>query len=76
MSLRAIRQLYVSGLPWTVGQRDLYEYFATFGPVVYHNVIFDRATGLSKKYGFIEFGNDDGYRAVLRQKTHTIDGHF
>ncbi|CAG2113169.1 unnamed protein product [Medioppia subpectinata] len=75
-ALRAARNLYVSGLPWTVGHRDLFEYFSAYGPIVYHSVAFDKTTGMSKRYGFVNFGHDEAIRAVLKQKTHVLDGNI
>lgn len=50
---RALQKLFVGNLHWTIGHRELREYFREFGRVVQSNVVFDKKTGLSKGYGFI-----------------------
>ncbi len=57
--------LFVAKLsPATTGQ-DLEELFKEFGEVVSAKVIFDRETGNSKGYGFVEMKNDDEARAAI-----------
>lgn len=70
---RAAR-LYVGNLPWTVGHRQLREYFAQFGPVQSARVVFDRSTGLSKGYGFIEFMSASDAAEATNKQIHTLEG--
>lgn len=71
---RAAR-LYVGNLPWTVSHRQLREYFAQFGPVQSARVVFDRSTGISKGYGFIEFSNTSAVANATNKQLHTIEGY-
>lgn len=70
---RAVR-LYVGNLPWTVGHRQLREYFSQFGPVQSARVVFDRSTGLSKGYGFIEFATPTAATDATSKQIHTLEG--
>lgn len=70
---RAAR-LYIGNLPWTVGHRQLKEYFAQFGPIQSARVVFDRSTGLSKGYGFIEFASADSAADATNKQVHTLEG--
>jgi RNA recognition motif-containing protein len=70
---RAAR-LYIGNLPWTVGHRQLREYFAQFGQLQSAKVVFDRSTGLSKCYGFIEFVNSSSAADVTNKQVHTLEG--
>lgn len=70
---RAAR-LYVGNLPWTVGHRQLKEYFSQFGPVQNARVVFDRSTGLSKCYGFIEFVSPSSAADATNKQVHTLEG--
>lgn len=67
-------RLYVGNLPWTVGHRQLREYFAQFGPVQTARVVFDRSTGLSKGYGFIEFVSSSSAADATNKQVHTLEG--
>lgn len=70
---RAAR-LYVGNLPWTVGHRQLKEYFAQFGLIQSARVVFDRSTGLSKGYGFIEFASATSAADATNKQVHTLEG--
>lgn len=72
-TVRAAR-LYVGNLPWTVGHRQLREYFAQFGPVQSARVVFDRSTGLSKGYGFVEFVNTSAAADATNKQVHSLEG--
>ena len=47
-------KLYVGNLPWSVDNSKLEELFSDFGTVVSANVITDRATNISRLFGFVE----------------------
>lgn len=74
MATARIARLYVSNLPWTVGHRQLREYFAQFGPVQSAKVVFDTSTGLSKGYGFVEFQNKSASDDANNKQSHTLEG--
>lgn len=76
MASRNVLKVFVGNLPWTVGHRELRQHFAQFGHVVTSNVIFDRSTGMSKHFGFVQFGNRTGYDAALNKATHLLEGHI
>lgn len=73
-STARVARLYVGNLPWTVGHRQLREYFAQFGPVQNARVVFDRSTGLSKGYGFIEFATPSAAADATNKQQHMIEG--
>lgn len=56
---RTLQKLFVGNLHWTIGHRELKEYFTEFGRVLAANVVFDKKTGLSKGYGFVVFKSPD-----------------
>lgn len=73
-SQRAAQKLFVSNLPWTVSHRELRGYFSEFGRVFTSNVIFDKKTGLSKRYGFVTI--DKNALPNVEQRTkHTLENH-
>jgi len=57
-------KLYVGGLPFSTTDEELQELFAVHGKVASAKVIFDRDSGRSKGFGFVEFENDDEGKAA------------
>ncbi|KXK04249.1 MAG: RNA-binding protein (RRM domain) [Acidobacteria bacterium OLB17] len=60
-------KLYVGNLSFRVTSEDLQEHFATAGAVESANVVFDRETGRSRGFGFVEMGSDDAAAAAISQ---------
>ena len=60
-------KLYVGNLSFRVTSEDLQEYFATAGAVESANVIFDRETGRSRGFGFVEMASEDAANAAIAQ---------
>lgn len=60
-------KLYVGNLSFRVTSEDLQEYFATAGAVESANVVFDRETGRSRGFGFVEMGSEDAANAAIAQ---------
>jgi len=59
--------LFVANLhPSTKGE-DLKELFSQFGSVLSAKVIMDKETGNSKRYGFVEFANDEEGEIAIAQ---------
>lgn len=66
-------KIFVGNVPWTVGHRELRNYFAQFGKVSWAQVIFDRRTGLSKGYGFVSFQKASALDNLEATKKHTLE---
>ncbi|XP_061921202.1 ELAV-like protein 2 isoform X6 [Entelurus aequoreus] len=47
--------LYVSGLPKTMTQKELEQLFAQYGRIITSRILVDQVTGLSRGVGFIRF---------------------
>ena len=58
-------KLYVSNLPYSVGDAELEAHFASAGTVSSAVVITDRETGRSRGFGFVEFENDEEAKAAI-----------
>lgn len=76
MATRAASKLFVGNLPWTVGTRELRQYFSEFGHVASANVIFDKNTGFSRGYGFVVFSTTDGIQAAKARTDHALEGNL
>lgn len=67
-------KLFVRNLPWTVANRQLKEYFSAFGHVSTATVVFDKNSGMSRGYGFVQFSSKEAIEVVSKQKFHTLEG--
>ncbi|KAL3207357.1 hypothetical protein MRX96_010150 [Rhipicephalus microplus] len=73
MASRSALRIFVGNLPWTIGRKELREHFSQFGYVASSNVIFDKKTGMSKGFGFVTFGNRDGFISATKQQQHVLE---
>ena len=57
--------IYISGLSYGINNADLTNLFAEFGEVSSAKVIFDRETGRSRGFAFVEMEDDqDAAKAI------------
>ena len=59
------KKLYVGNLSYNTTEDGLRNFFAGYGSVVSVKIIFDRETGNSKGFGFIEMGTDEEANAAI-----------
>jgi RNA recognition motif-containing protein len=59
------KKLYVGNLSYNTSEDGLRNLFAEFGNVASAKIIFDRETGNSKGFGFIEMGSDEEASAAI-----------
>jgi cold-inducible RNA-binding protein len=60
-------KLYVGNLSFRVTSEDLQEYFGAAGSVESANVVFDRETGRSRGFGFVEMADEDSANNAIAQ---------
>lgn len=60
-------KLYVGNLSFRVTSEDLQEHFAAAGEVSSANVVFDRETGRSRGFGFVEMASEDAANNAIAQ---------
>ena len=60
-------KLYVGNLSFGVTSEDLQDYFASAGTVDSANVVFDRETGRSRGFGFVEMADEDSANNAIAQ---------
>ncbi len=59
------KRLYVGNLNYTVTNESMQEWFAQAGQVVSAMVIFDRQTGRSKGFGFVEMATEEEAKKAI-----------
>lgn len=72
---RAISKFFVGNIHWTIGHRELRDYFREFGRVVAANVVFDKKTGVSKGYGFVVFNQANVAENIENKQRLVLEGH-
>lgn len=68
-------KLFVGGLPWSFGDKELAEGFQQFGQISEAKVITDRESGRSRGFGFVSFANEqDGRKAIEAMDGQLLGG--
>jgi len=65
--------IFIAKLSSRTTGEDLQQLFSQFGEVTSAKVIFDRETGNSKRYGFVEM-EDGGAEAIEKLNDSELDG--
>lgn len=69
------KKLFVGGLSWNTTDDTLREAFAQHGTVASAQIIFDKMSGRSKGFGFVEFESDEEADAAIAALNGTeLDG--
>ncbi len=53
------RKLFVGGIPWSVDETQLSEFFSQAGGVLSTTIIKDRDTNRSRGFGFVEMSTEE-----------------
>ena len=69
------RKLYVGNLPFSAGEAELQELFATAGAVDSVKVMRDMATGRARGFAFVEMSSDDeAQKAIAELNEYQLGG--
>ena len=69
------KKLYVGNLCYNTTEDGLRNLFSSFGTVATAKIIFDRETGNSKGFGFIEMSSDEEATAAINGTNgHELEG--
>lgn len=66
-------KIYVGNLPWSIGDSDLEELFASHGTIESAQVVKDKESGRSRGFGFVEMDRESGNRAISTLNGHEIE---
>ncbi|XP_048225951.1 RNA-binding protein P [Ricinus communis] len=72
----AHRKLFVRGLAWNTTSETLCDAFRVHGEIEEGAVIYDKATGKSRGYGFITYKHMESTQIALRAPSKLIDGRL
>ena len=69
------KRLYIGNLPYSLSEEELEAAFAEVGSVVSAAIIFDRETGRSKGFGFVEMDTEElAAKAIERWNGQELSG--
>ena len=69
------RKLYVGNLPFSTGEQDLQDLFASAGTVESVNLMRDMATGRARGFAFVEMASDeDASNAIATLNNYEFGG--
>jgi cold-inducible RNA-binding protein len=68
-------KLFVGSLPYSIDDKGLEDFFSEIGEVTSATVIFERETGRSKGFGFVEMSSDeDAKKAISELNGKELEG--
>ncbi|MES1902814.1 MAG: heteroproteinous nuclear ribonucleoprotein [Paramarteilia canceri] len=67
------KQLFFADLTSRTTDANVKEYFSKYGQVTNVNLVTDRYTKVSKRYGFVTFQDDQDVDKVQKARDHVID---
>ena len=63
--------IYIGNLPYATREDELVDLFSPYGQVASACIIFDRETGRSRGFGFVEMPDDDEARKAVEELAGT-----
>lgn len=60
-------KLYVGNMSYKVTSEDLQKRFSECGDVVSVNIVFDKFSGQSKGFGFVEMATEEGAQEAIKK---------
>ncbi|MDR2676081.1 MAG: RNA-binding protein [Opitutaceae bacterium] len=68
-------KLYIGNLPFSTTAQELQDLFSQAGAVAAVDLVFDKFTGRSRGFAFVEMGSvEDAQKAVERFQGHSLGG--
>ena len=67
-------KLYVGNLPYSYNEDSIKELFAAYGELQSVTVIFDKMTGRSKGFGFVELDDESAKKAIDELNNKDVEG--
>lgn len=69
------KKIFIGGIPISLSEDDLREYFSAYGKIIEHQIMLDRNTGRSRGFGFVTFETEDAVERIFSDgRMHELDG--
>ncbi|KAJ9537598.1 hypothetical protein OSB04_030331 [Centaurea solstitialis] len=69
------KKIFVGGIPLTLTEDELREYFSSYGDIIEHQIMLDRTTGRSRGFGFVTFDGEDAVEKIFADgQLHELGG--
>ncbi|KAH8520854.1 hypothetical protein H0E87_002057 [Populus deltoides] len=69
------KKIFVGGIPPSLTEDELKEYFSVYGSIVDHQIMLDHKTGRSRGFGFVTFDSEDAVERIFSEgRTHELGG--
>lgn len=69
------KKIFVGGIPPSLTNEELKEYFSSYGSIVDYQIMVDHKTGRPRGFGFVTFESEDSVEEIfLEGKMHELGG--
>lgn len=68
------KKMYVGNLPFSSTEDDVQDLFSQYGEVESVKIIYDKETGRSRGFGFVEMGEDNAKEAMESLNGNKFEG--
>ncbi|KAI5665446.1 hypothetical protein M9H77_15299 [Catharanthus roseus] len=69
------KKIFVGGIPLSLSEDELREYFSAYGNVMEHQIMLDHKTGRSRGFGFVTFETEDAVEKIFADgQMHELGG--
>jgi RNA recognition motif-containing protein len=60
-------KIYIGGLPYSTTDEQLTQIFSAYGEVASSKIIFDRESGRSRGFGFVEMNDEEAAKKAIAE---------
>ncbi|KAL9999398.1 putative RNA recognition motif domain, nucleotide-binding alpha-beta plait domain superfamily [Helianthus debilis subsp. tardiflorus] len=69
------KKIFVGGIPLTLTEDELREYFSNYGGIIEHQIMLDHVTGRSRGFGFVTFDSEEAVDKIFADgQLHELGG--
>ncbi|KAL7604917.1 heterogeneous nuclear ribonucleoprotein 1 [Lactuca sativa] len=69
------KKIFVGGIPLTLTEDEMREYFLSYGEIVEHQIMLDHVTGRSRGFGFVTFDSEEAVDKIFADgQLHELQG--